>query len=257
MPEDTQTVTKKQLALWSTPSMWRGVSGGISDVSDGILAWGRASDADVASNRFEWAERSGLEISDCVTLEQVHGAEILAATSNQRGAGIVDPSTRVPATDGLIARDLGLTLVTSHADCAPIFLYAESAGAIGLVHAGWRGTLAGIASKAVVRMCGEYSLDAQSIQVAVGPTITTVNYEVGDDIAELFTAKFGPSVIVKYGGRPHLDVFASIIIDLMRAGVATARFCPRPPDTYSDIRWSSYRRDGERAGGMLAYFKLI
>lgn len=256
MPEDTQTAPKKQSALWRTPALWKGVSGGISDTSAGVLAWGRATDLRVASNRVEWAENSGLDIGSCVALEQVHGFDILAATRTHRGSGMVEKSTRVPATDGLVTNDPEVVLVTSHADCAPIFLYEANAGAIGLVHAGWRGTIAGIASHAVHKLCSKFALKAAQIQVSIGPMISTVHYEVGPEVADLFASKFGPSVIVKYGGKPHLDVFASIIIDLMRAGVATARFCPRPPDTYSDIRWSSYRRDGERAGGMLAYFKI-
>ena len=256
MPEDTQTVTKKQSVLWTIPPDWIGVSGGISDTSDGILAWGRASIAEVASNRIEWTEKLGLDYTEAVTLEQVHEAQVLKADRTHCGSGIVDPATRVPKTDGMITNDPAVLLITSHADCAPIYLYHADSKAIGLIHSGWRSTLAGITSLAVAKMSREFSLKPEEIQVSVGPMITTSNYEVGQDVAEKFVSKFGPSIIVKYGGKPHLDVFASIIIDLLRAGVATARFCPRPPDTYSDLRWSSFRRDGERAGGMLAYFKL-
>lgn len=256
MSEDTQTVTKKQLTSWTIPSGWNGVTGGISDTSDGILAWGRASDAVVASNRVEWAEKLSLEYSTAICLEQVHQARVAKVNQTNCGSGIIDPATRIPSTDGQVTNDPGVILVTSHADCAPIFLYHPGARAIGLVHAGWRSTLSGIASNAITVMMNEFSIQPAEIQVSVGPMITTRNYEVGGDVAEKFASKFGPSIIVKYGGKPHLDVFASIIIDLMRAGVATARLCPRPPDTYSNMRWSSYRRDGERAGGMLAYFKL-
>lgn len=256
MPEDTQTVTKKQSALWTIPSDWIGVRGGISDTSDGILSWGRASVTEVALNRIEWAEKLGLDYKNAVALDQVHEARLIRVTHDLRGSGIVDPTTRIPKTDGSITDDPGLLLITSHADCAPVFLYHPDAKAIGLIHAGWRSTLAGIASKAVSEMCREFSLKPEEIQVSVGPTIATRNYEVGEDVAKMFASKFGPSTIVKYGEKTHLDVFASIIIDLLRAGVATARFCPRPPDTYSDLRWSSFRRDGERAGGMLAYFKI-
>ncbi len=256
MPEDTQTVTKKQSALWNIPPDWEGVSGGISDTSDGILAWGRASTTEVASNRIEWTDKHKIDHSKAVTLEQVHEARVLRVDHTHCGSGIVDPLTRIPTTDGMITVDPDVILITSHADCAPIYLYHPSAKAIGLIHAGWRSTLAGIASIAVGEMSREFALNPEEIQISIGPMITTSNYEVGDDVAEKFVSKFGPSVIVKFGGKPHLDVFASIIIDLLRAGVATARFCPRPPDTYSDFRWSSFRRDGERAGGMLAYFKL-
>jgi copper oxidase (laccase) domain-containing protein len=87
--------------------------------------------------------------------------------------------------------------------------------------------------------------------------IATNTYEVGDDVAREFIDKFGPTVVAKLNGKSYLDVFAAIIVDLLGAGVGAARFCPRPPNTYSDPRWSSYRRDGVNAGGMLAYLVLL
>lgn len=106
-------------------------------------------------------------------------------------------------------------------------------------------------------MSSEFGVNPRDLHVAVGPLITTGSYPVGEDVAEQFVVKFGRGVVVRYGERLHLDVFGSIIVDLLRAGVEQARYVPRPPDTFSDTRWSSYRRDGEQAGGMLAYFRLI
>ncbi|NUO18808.1 polyphenol oxidase family protein [bacterium] len=256
MPEDTQTVTKKQLASWTIPLHWIGVSGGISDTSDGVLSWGRAGQPEIASNRIEWAEKLALNPAQFVCLEQVHESTIVKVARTNGGSGFLDPATRLPRADGQITDDPHVVLATSHADCAPVFLHDSKRKAIGLIHAGWRSTLLGIASNAVNSMTREFQVQPSDLHVAVGPMISTRSYEVGEDVAAMFISKFGPSVVVKYNGKPHLDVFACIIIDLLRAGVATARLCPRPPDTYSDLRWSSFRRDGERAGGMLAYFKL-
>lgn len=177
--------------------------------------------------------------------------------STHCGSGFLNPLTRIPDTDGLFTQDPKIALITSHADCAPIFLFHPESRVVGLIHAGWRGTLAGIASAGASRIQEEFGVLLSDLQVTIGPMITTCNYPVGDDVAELFVDKFGPGVIARYGNRPHLDVFAAIVIDLLRAGVSQARVTVRPPDTFSDPRWSSYRRDGEQAGGMLAYIRLI
>lgn len=198
-----------------------------------------------------------LPIDSIVTPEQTHGSRVFKVDSTNRNLGFLDPRTRIPDTDGLITQDRSIVLMTSHADCAPIYFFNSKSNVVGLVHAGWRGTLAGIASAVVGRIHEEFGVLASDLQVAIGPMITTCNYPVGEDVAELFVEKFGQGVVAYYNNRPHLDVFAAIVIDLLRAGVSQARVTVRPPDTFSDSRWSSYRRDGEQAGGMLAYIRLL
>ncbi|MCB1059070.1 MAG: laccase domain-containing protein [Calditrichaeota bacterium] len=257
MPEDTQTAPKKQSSLWEIPATWEDVRGGISSTSDGIVAWGRATERDIQINRVRFAESIGIRPESVVTLEQVHGADNVRVFQKDTGSGFLDPATRLPATDGSFTSESGLVLMTSHADCAPIFLYLPSKHAIGLVHAGWRGTLAGIAAGAARKLCREFDANPEDIYIAVGPMISTVSYEVGADVAAEFVREFGETVVAKVQGKSYLDVFAAIIVDLLRAGVKSARFCPRPPNTFSDPRWSSFRRDGDQAGGMLAYFRLL
>ncbi|MBK6765998.1 MAG: polyphenol oxidase family protein [bacterium] len=221
------------------------------------MAWGRGSVEQIAANRARWADQVGLVSAKCVSLEQTHSSRVLSVSDCESGAGFFDPRTRLVSADGLITDDGSVTLITSHADCAPIYLYGDAPRVIGLVHAGWRGTLGGIASTTVALLARQHHVAPRDLRVAVGPLIATANYPVGDDVARAFTDKYGPGTVVRFGDRLHLDIFASIVIDLLRAGVEQARFIPRPPDTFSNSRWSSYRRDGEQAGGMLAYIRLI
>lgn len=255
--EDSQTRPKNQTVGWQIPSDWLGVTGGISETSDGALAWGRGSVELISANRTKWAERIAIDSSSFVTLEQTHSNRVLCLSAGVSGAGFLEPASRLSNSDGMISADPSTTLATSHADCAPIYFYSKQHRVIGLVHAGWRGTLGGIASEAVRLFATEFTVQPRDLCVAIGPLITTANYPVGDDVAARFAEKFGPGVVARFGDRLHLDIFGSLIIDLLRAGVEQARFVPRPPDTFSDTRWSSYRRDGEQAGGMLAYIRLI
>lgn len=254
--EDTETLPENQRKAWEIPSSWNAVSGGISSTNDGVLGWGRGPADAVSAARQVWARREGVIPETCVSLDQTHGTALIEVNSLPLSDGLCNPESRQADTDGLITHCVGATLITSHADCAPIFLFDPATRTIALLHSGWKGTLAGISEQAVNKLRDNFSVAPQNLQVAVGPMIGTRSYEVSLDLADQFTAKFGPSVVAMFDGRPHLDLFASIVIDLLRAGVESARHCPRPPDTYTSTLWSSFRRDGERAGGMLAYLRL-
>jgi copper oxidase (laccase) domain-containing protein len=102
----------------------------------------------------------------------------------------------------------------------------------------------------------EASASPDELKVAVGPMIGTCHYPVGEDVAEQFISQFGPQVVTEFSHHPHLDLYAAIAIDLLRAGVTEHNLGARPPSTFTDPCWSSYRRDGTGAGGMLAFFTL-
>ena len=109
--------------------------------------------------------------------------------------------------DALVTSEEGLALNVAVADCVPVALVGW--GDVGVVHSGWRGTLAGISRKAVGRMSGG------GIRAYIGPCIRGCCYEVSQELAEAFAAEFGEGVV---SGR-HLSLPAAITADLGRAGV--------------------------------------
>jgi YfiH family protein len=109
--------------------------------------------------------------------------------------------------DALLTSEEDLCLSVAVADCAPVALVGERG--VGMVHSGWRGTLAGVAGKAVREM-GE-----AAVRAYVGPCIRGCCYEVSEELAEEFARKFGPGVV---SGR-NLSLPAAIRADLERAGV--------------------------------------
>lgn len=98
----------------------------------------------VLKNRMMVAQWTGLPLHTWIAAQQVHGDRVAVVTREEAGRGALEPYTSLPFTDGLLTRERGITLVAFFADCAPIYL-AHPQGAIGLVHAGWRGTAKGIA----------------------------------------------------------------------------------------------------------------
>lgn len=96
----------------------------------------------------------------------------------------------LPDTDGIITNLRGVLLTTVHADCLPIYFFDPIKNAIGLVHAGWRGTNLGIGAKAVRCMQKEYGSDPQDIQVFIGPGISRCCFEVGAEVYEEFESNW-------------------------------------------------------------------
>lgn len=112
--------------------------------------------------------------------KQVHGSNIEVIC--ERGT---DPVV-LPETDGIITDCKGVLLTTVHADCLPVWFYDKTNHAIGLVHAGWRGTLAGIAPKAVKMMEENYGSNPACILAYIGPGISKCCFETGPEVIEAF-----------------------------------------------------------------------
>ncbi|MGE4483621.1 MAG: peptidoglycan editing factor PgeF [Oscillospiraceae bacterium] len=112
---------------------------------------------------------------------QVHGTYV-------RKVAVFDkrlPYEKVPCdSDGLVTDERNLPLIIFTADCIPILLFDPVRGAIGAVHAGWRGTVADIAGEAVRVMAREYSCNPEDIQAAIGPGIGKCCFETGPEVAE-------------------------------------------------------------------------
>src|SRR5262245_4388326 len=137
----------------------------------------------------------GIHDDRIVTMRQVHGDSIIAVTDRQlKEAG---------EADGMVAAETGIYLGVLTADCVPLLFVAHKQKLAAAVHAGWRGTLAGIAQKAVQLFNNRYNVAANDLEVALGPSIGPCCYEVNDDVAGPLMKKWGklitPSISVRDG----------------------------------------------------------
>jgi polyphenol oxidase len=108
--------------------------------------------------------------------------------------------------DALITPEAGLCLSVAVADCVPVALVGGRE--VGMVHSGWRGTLAGVSGKAARGLEGP-------VRAYIGPSIRRCCYEVSEELAQKFAREFGDEVV---SGR-HLSLQDAIRIDLERIGV--------------------------------------
>lgn len=173
--------------------------------------------------------------SRLVTLHQIH-SDICVRAGGRTG--------HLGDGDALIDNRLGNLLAVKTADCIPILLVDDEHRAVAAVHAGWRGTVAGIARSTVRAMRKEFSSEPRLLQAAIGPGIGKCCYEVGADVA----AQFGES------GPARIDLVETNRRQLIEAGIPESRIYAANLCTKCGIEdFHSYRRDKEHAGRMLSF----
>ncbi|WP_410514528.1 peptidoglycan editing factor PgeF [Paenibacillus sp. BR2-3] len=137
---------------------------------------------DVISNRRILARKLGFQLEDWTCGEQTHGVNIAVVDYKDRGLGSEDRTSAFAETDGLITNVPGVLLTSFYADCVPLYFYDPVRSAVGLAHAGWKGTVAEIAAAMVIKMSDEYGSRPHDILAAIGPSIGECCYEVNDHV---------------------------------------------------------------------------
>ena len=200
----------------------------------------------------------GLEPGRAVCAEQVHGADVAVVTQADAGRGAYEYAGAVRGVDALITRAAHTPLLGCFADCLPILIAHRSGDIVALAHAGWKGTLAGIARNVVGRLRA-LGAPPEDLVVALGPGIRPCCYEVGDDLAERFLAAFGQAVVGRArSGRPSLDLVAANRALLAEAGVPVDRIDLSPECTACRTdRYFSHRAEGGTTGRIGAVIAIV
>ncbi len=132
----------------------------------------------VWENRRRMVDVLGVEAGAIVGAHQVHKDKVYRVLARDKGLGAFDPDTVIPATDALTTNEPGILLMAFFADCVPLFFLDPVRKAVAVAHAGWKGTVAGIAAKTVNVMKEEYGTHPQDLLAAVGPSIGPCHYQV-------------------------------------------------------------------------------
>lgn len=200
----------------------------------------------VLANRERLLATLGLTLDDLVVPAQVHGVRVRRVDRSDAGRGARDQAEAVPATDGLLTTAPGVAMLVSTADCLPVLLAGETPGhepVLALVHAGWRGLLAGVVREAADALTRIGDLRA----AVVGPSIGPCCFAVGDVVGEQLERRF-PGVWRE--GR--VDLWAAAAQELAAAGLAPAGIVIARVCTGCDRRFFSHRRDLGRTGRQAA-----
>jgi polyphenol oxidase len=220
--------------------------GGVSEGSFASLNLGFATPdpaAGVAENRRRALAAAGADPLRAQALRQRHGDHVVEAGAVAAGS-YLDAATAWPEGDALATSQPGVPLVAHGADCLTAALVGPGAS-LAVVHAGWRGLVAGVLEAAAERV-------GPGFAAAVGPGAGACCYAVGEDVAGALRARFGEDVVIQ--GRADLAACAGRALE--RAGAASislAGLC-----TICDAgRFHSHRRDGAGSGrqAVIAYLE--
>jgi len=217
-----------------------GLVHGFSTVAIGSVGLKHSPDpTPVLAARSTFAGVLGLDGAALTTIGSVHGSSV---------ARVDKPVGSVDNVDALLTDRQCVVLFATYADCYPIVLWDPQLKVAGLVHAGWRGTRAGVAAAAVSFMRDEYGSSPARIKAGIGPGICGRCYEVGEEVASQFDQRF----VTPQSPRFLLDLAAANRAQLEGLGVESVfdiGIC-----TKEHYLFPSHRRhpDGTRYGAIVA-----
>lgn len=191
----------------------------------------------VRENRYRSFATLGRDKQSMFDVWQVHSSDIVIAnTAHPR----LDRPPEFKA-DGIITKNQDVSLFMRFADCTPILLYDPNKKAVGIVHAGWQGTVKRVAGNAIKTMQSAFGSQPSDILAAIGPAIGPDHYEVGADVIEQVNYSFGKDaarVLSEREGHVFFDLWLANTLVLEQAGVSqleVAGLCTacHPDDWYS------------------------
>jgi len=248
--------------LEKTGFVKHGFSTRIGGVSEGIyssmnLSFTRGDDENaVRENYRRMAKALGVKEDSFVLAAQTHTTNVHKVTLDNRDKKLRD-------VDGLITDVPGICLVTSYADCVPLYFLDPIHRAIGLSHSGWRGTVGKIGKTTLRKMAEEYGTKAEDVIVAIGPSICQDCYEVSEDVIDQFKKAFHSKhwddlFYQKVNRKYQLNLWKANEIILLEAGVQREKIAVTNVCTCcnSETLYSHRASKGQR-GGLAAFMGLV
>jgi YfiH family protein len=182
-----------------------------------------------------------------VSLSQMHRDECVTITSR-------DQLQRRYSGDAVLTNRRDVLVSVSVADCLPIFMVNSKRKVIGMIHAGWRGTLLGIARRTLEKAKDRFGCEPGEFTLLFGPYIKSCCYRVSEGVAILFSAE---CMSRSPDGAPMLDLVRANLKQFAGCGVKENKIFVVDECTFCEKElFYSYRRDNENAGRMIGYLGL-
>lgn len=204
----------------------------------------------VIENRQRLAQSLGIPPDRFYDVWQVHGNEV-TLTEIPRPSGLHHIQS-----DAIATNKMDIYLLMLLADCVPILVYDSAHQAVGIAHAGWKGTLNKVAGALISKMSENYRSSPKDLIAVIGPRICRMHYPVGDEIAQQAEAKFGSSEVLEFkDGKYHFDLGLANEINLHESGVTdiermnVCTFCQNED-------WFSHRKEKGKTGRYAAVIGL-
>lgn len=245
---------------------WHGLTtrrGGYSTYSPAVaslnLAYKNDSRFAVDENYRRLARAAAIPLATMVAINFEHGAGIERVDERDRGRGFIPQAGVLSYCDGLVTNQKNVTLVTSHADCIPIFMVEPSVGAIAGLHAGWMGTSKRIGACAVKCLVREYQANPSKILAGIGPSLSQARFEVDRPVRDIFVENFPKVDATIYDANKdkyYIDLWKIMVAQLLEEGIMPENIVLANECTYDQKEdYYSYRRDGKAYGSMIGFIR--
>lgn len=172
--------------------------------------------ARVAENRVHAFNSLGRDPASLHDVWLIHGTDVVHAQAPR------PLNAPVEKADILFTDNPEVSLFMRFADCVPLLFHDPEKHVIGISHAGWMGTVKGVAEVSIQTMQERYGSKPQDVVVGIGPSISVDHYEVGEEVAAQFREKYGSDseqVLQTRDGRIYLDLWTANALQLQKMGV--------------------------------------
>ncbi len=213
----------------------------------------------VRRNRGLFCQTVGVDDDRLVFPHQTHGTEVRLIDDAFFSLSADAQATTLEGVDAVMTQLHDVCVGVSTADCIPVLLYDQEHHAVCAVHAGWRGTVARIAEKAVGAMQMTFHTDPAHLCAVIGPGISMKNFEVGEEVYQAFAdAGFDMSAIARRYAKWHIDLPLCNQLQLTAVGVPSSQIHQSGICTYDACdRFFSARRLGVQSGRIFSGILLV
>lgn len=193
----------------------------------------------------------GVDRQNTVDASQAQADQVAIITETERG-------TRVNGVDGLITNRRDVTLMLRFADCVPILLYDPVRQAIGIAHAGWRGTVSKVLTNTVRAMGEQFGTQPETLIACIGPSIGPCCYEIGRDVQAKVESAFpdAPDLLLHQNGSTHLNLWQANAVQLRGLGVEQVEIAGVCTADHTQDFYS-WRRENAQTGRFAALIGLV
>lgn len=204
----------------------------------------KQGDMQTSQERRAFLKSLALDPQRLVLAQQIHGDRIAVVTRKETGG-------EIPDVDGLVSADQHVILGVRVADCVPLLFVDPKTRSIGAAHAGWRGTVSGIA-KGMINTMKSLGAQPKNIVTFIGPHIGMCCYDVSEERSRLFLKTFrnDPKVASLIEGTWHLDLGYANFLTLIDVGILPNHIDGPPTCTSCQVdTFFSYRKDSQKTFG--------
>ncbi len=246
------------------PFIRHGITGRVAGLgrADGNISYSEPRDPDDAwAMRQLWCRQMGIDPSTLVTAHQVHGNAVGIVPREKSGTGSAPGTGLFGKFDSLVTSEPNVAVMMTHADCLAVILCDPQTRTVGVIHAGWRGTVSDVSGAAVRAMVNEFNAGPEQILAFIGPGICSTCYVVGDEVLEGWQTSMpvgGDHAVSRTNGQWHFDIAEANRLQLRAAGlradaIEQSGICTR----CNGDAWFSHRGQGPATGRFASIITVI